>query len=319
MKVRCEQISKSLCLGAMSITITQLRSFLAVVTAGSVTAAADELVVTQPAISAAVTALSRELRVDLLERAGRGVRPTPAGREFAAYAADVIGLLDQGRLAARDAQERGAHTLTIAAVTTAAESFVPPLMRAFADVHPQIGLALEVGNRDHVLELVRNHQADLAIGGRPPAHERIEAHPILANELMLITAAEDPLAGGHVASEADLTERRWLLREPGSGTRAVNEEFIASAGIDVQTMTLGSNGAIKQAARAGLGVSFVSRAAVATELDAGLLGVIAIAPAPPRRDWYALRSAVGPSRPVAAEFLAYVTSPQARALLRGAP
>jgi DNA-binding transcriptional LysR family regulator len=73
----------------VSITLTQLRSFLAVVRTGSVSAAAAELVVTQPSVSAAVGALSREVGVDLLEREGRGVRPTPAGREFAAYAADV--------------------------------------------------------------------------------------------------------------------------------------------------------------------------------------------------------------------------------------
>jgi LysR family transcriptional regulator, low CO2-responsive transcriptional regulator len=293
---------------AVAITLTQLRSFLAVVHGGSVTAAADELVVTQPAISAAVTALSRELGVSLLERAGRGVRPTPAGREFAAYAADVIGLLDQGRHAAREAEARGAVTLTIAAVTTAAESFVPPLMRAFATAHPQIGLALDVGNRDHVLAVVQNHEADLAIGGRPPPQERIESHPILANELMLITAPDDPLAGGKTISAARLAGRRWLLREAGSGTRAVNEEFIASTGIAVQTMTLGSNGAITQAARAGLGVSFVSRAAVATELDAGLLGTIAVASAPTPRDWYVMRSSVGPSRQVATDFLRFATS-----------
>ena len=201
----------------MSITLTQLRSFLAVINGGSVTAAAEELVVTQPAISAAVTALSREVGVTLFERAGRGVRPTPAGREFAAYAADVIGLLEQGRHAARDAEARGALTLTIAAVTTAAESFVPPLMRAFATAHPQIGLALDVGNRDHVLAVVLNHEADLAIGGRPPPQARIEAHAILANELMLIAAPDDPLAGGKTVSVARLAGRRWLLREPGSG------------------------------------------------------------------------------------------------------
>jgi len=296
----------------VSITLTQLRSFLAVVHGGSVTAAADALVVTQPAISAAVTALSREVGVNLLERAGRGVRPTPAGREFAAYAADVIGLLEQGRHAARDAEALGSLTLTIAAVTTAAESFVPPLMRAFATVHPQVGLSLDVGNRDHVLAVVQNHEADLAIGGRPPPQERIEAHPILANELMLITGRDDPLAAAGMVSAARLARRRWLLREPGSGTRAVNEEFLASAGIAVQTMTLGSNGAIKQAARAGLGVSFVSRAAVATELDAGLLGTIAVASAPVARDWYVMRSSVGPSRQVATDFLKFATSVQWR-------
>jgi LysR family transcriptional regulator, low CO2-responsive transcriptional regulator len=290
----------------MSITLTQLRSFLAVVRTGSVSAAASELVVTQPSVSAAVAALSREIGVDLLEREGRGVRPTPAGLEFAAYAADVIGLLDEGARAALAAQARSGLRLRIAAVTTAAESFVPPLMQAFATLHPDVGLGLEVGNRDRVLEIVLGHEADVAIAGRPPHDSRIESHAILPNEIVLVTAADDPLAGRSPVGAEALAGRRWLLREPGSGTRLVNEEFLATSGIAVETLTLGSNGAIKQAARAGLGVSFVSLDAVADEIEAGLLGVIPVRSGPAPRQWYAMYSSVGPERPVVAAFMAFL-------------
>ncbi len=292
----------------MSITLTQLRSFLAVVRGGSVTAAADALVVTQPSVSAAVGALSREMGVALLERDGRGVRPTPAGLAFAAYAADVVGLLEQGRRAATEAAGRVGRDLRIAAVTTAAESFVPPLMQAFARVRPDIGLRLEVGNRDRVLAMVLGHDADVAVGGNPPRDGRIEAHAIRPNELVLIAAADDPLAGAGAVDADALAGRTWLLREPGSGTRVANESFLAEAGIEAETLTLGSNGAIRQAARAGLGVSFVSRDAVVTELDAGLLGVIAVDPAPATRQWYAMRSSVGPARPAVRAFMDFVAA-----------
>jgi LysR family transcriptional regulator, low CO2-responsive transcriptional regulator len=295
----------------VSITLTQLRTFLAVVRGGSVTAASEELVVTQPSVSAAVTALSRELGVALLERDGRGIRATAAGREFAAYAADVLGLLENGRRAARQAEARSGMGLRIAAVTTAAESFVPPLMREFASAHPDVGLRLEVGNRDRVLQMVRSHEADVAIGGHPPRDERIEAHAIRPNQFVLITAPDDPLAGAAAVPVERLGGRTWLLREPGSGTRLTNEAFIADGGIDVDTLTLGSNGAIRQAARAGLGVSFVSRDAVVTELQAGLLGVIAVESAPAERQWYAMRSSVGPRRPAVTEFMEFVVAPAA--------
>ena len=213
----------------MSVTQTQLRSFLAVVRTGSVSDAAAELVVTQPSVSAAVGALSRELGVALLERDGRGVRPTAAGLEFAAYAADVVGLLEEGTRAARAAESASGLRLRIAAVTTAAESFVPPLMQAFALTRPEVGLSLEVGNRDRVLAIVLGHLADVAIGGRPPPDTRIEAHAILANELVLITSADDPLAGGRPVDAGALEGRRWLLREPGSGTRLANEQFLDDA------------------------------------------------------------------------------------------
>jgi DNA-binding transcriptional LysR family regulator len=290
----------------MSVTQTQLRSFLAVVRTGSVSDAAAELVVTQPSVSAAVSALARELGVALLERDGRGVRPTAAGREFAAYAADVVGLLEQGTRAARAAEDASGLRLRIAAVTTAAESFVPPLMQAFALARPEVGLSLEVGNRDRVLAIVLGHQADVAIGGRPPHDARIEAHAILANELVLITSADDALAGGPAVDVSALAGRRWLLREPGSGTRLVNEQFLARAGVPAETLTLGSNGAIKQAARAGLGISFVSRDAVAQELASGVLGIIPFASGPTARAWYAMHSTVGPSRPLVAEFMEFL-------------
>ena len=103
---------------------------------------------------------------------------------------------------------------------------------------------------------------------------------------------------------SELAGRAWLLREPGSGTRTLNEQFLTDRGLAPSTLTLGSNGAIKQAARAGLGISLLSRAAVAAELDMGLLGEIALRDGPPTRPWFALRSAVGPVRPgLAAQFL----------------
>jgi DNA-binding transcriptional LysR family regulator len=293
---------------AVSVTQTQLRSFLAVIRTGSVSAAAVELVVTQPSVSAAVGALSRELGVDLLERDGRGVRPTPAGIEFAAYAADVVGLLDQGTRAARAAEARHGLQLRIAAVTTAAESFVPPLMQAFSTLHPEIGLSLEVGNRDRVLAIVLGHHADVAIAGRPPHDARIESHAILLNELVLITSADDPLASERKVEPDELEGRRWLLREAGSGTRLANEQFLASAGVAAETLTLGSNGAIKQAARAGLGISFVSRDAVSQELESGVLGAIPVASGPPARQWYAMHSTMGPARPAVIEFMAFLRS-----------
>ena len=110
-----------------------------------------------------------------------------------------------------------------------------------------------------------------------------------------------------------LTGRSWLLRETGSGTRALNEQFIAERGLEPTTLTLGSNGAIKQAARAGLGVSLLSRAAVEGELAAGRLGEIRLNDGPPTRSWFVLRSAVGPVRSQVEEFVTLARSAAAPA------
>jgi DNA-binding transcriptional LysR family regulator len=290
----------------MAITVTQLHAFLAVVRGGSVTAAADQLIVTQPSVSSALSALAREVGCELFVRSGRGIRLSEAGEAFAPYAADIVGLLETGRQAAREAAAVAARRLDIAAVTTAAESFVPPLMRLFTTEHPEVELALHVGNREDILERVRAHLVDVAITGKPPAEDRLIGEPVMANEIACITSPEDPLAGGRALDVADLRGRVWLLRERGSGTRALNEQFLADGGMTPETLTLGSNGAIKQAARAGLGVSLLSRAAVETELESGWLAEIPLRAGPPTRPWYLLRTGVGPTRPTVELFVDFV-------------
>jgi DNA-binding transcriptional LysR family regulator len=290
----------------MAITITQLRAFIAVVEGGSVTAAADELVVTQPSVSSALAALARELGCELFERSGRGIQLNDAGRAFAPYARDVLGLLSRGRDAAREAEADAGRRVRIAAVTTAAESFVPPLMRAFSDEHPETELTLVVGNHETVLEQVLGHAVDVAITGRPPADERLIAEPLRDNEIACIAAPDDPAVGRGAVAASELGGRAWLLREPGSGTRVLNEQFLAAWGLHPDTRTLGSNGAIKQAARAGLGISLLSRDTVRDEIAAGLLGEIALKDGPATRPWFVLRSSVGPTRSSVADLCEFL-------------
>jgi DNA-binding transcriptional LysR family regulator len=266
-------------------------------------------------VSAAVSSLAREVGADLTERVGRSIRPTAAGEAFAHYAADVIGLLEQGERAALEAAQRAARELRIVAVTTAAEHLAPPLMQAFGQGHPDIGLTLDVGNREHVLRRVLEHGADVAIGGRPPDDERLVGEAFSDNRFALITSADDPLVAQRSVGLAELAGRPWLLREQGSGTRTLSEHFLASHELSPRVLTLGSNGAIKQAARAGIGVSLQSRVAVELELRTGLLGSIMLSERLPVRHWYALRSARGPVSAAVAAFLAFIGSEDAQRAL----
>ena len=296
----------------MAVTLTQLVSFLTVVRRGSVTAAAEELVVTQPSVSAAVSALERELGVQLTERVGRTVRPTAAGEAYAPYAADVLGLLEQGGRAAREAGEALSNTLRISAVTTAGEYLVPQLIQAFRERRRDVEISLDVGNRELVFQRVLDHKVDVAVTGRIPDDERFLGVDFADNEFVLVTNSGDPLAKRRWVAVKELEERPWLLREPGSGTRTLCEEFLASRGIEPTLLTLGSNGAIKQAARSGLGIALQSRAAVELELKLGLLDTISPAGGLPERRWHVVRSAVGPVREDAEAFMSFCSSPAAR-------
>ncbi len=302
----------------MTMTFTQLATFRAVARSGSVTAAAEHLVVTQPSVTAALSALSRQLGVELTERAGRSIRLTPAGRAFLPFAVDVLGLVEQGKQAAREAAGATARQVRLAAVTTAGEYLVPPLLQAFAARHPDISLTLEVANRQQVFQRVLEHEADVAIAGRPPTGGRLIGRPFLPNDLALIIAPEDPLAVRRSVPVEELEARTWLLREEGSGTRTMVEEFLAHHDLRPDTLTLGSNGAIKHAVRVGLGVSLQSRIAVDLELESGVLATVTVRGGLPVRHWYALLSATGPVRPSVEAFFQFVASADARAAIEAA-
>lgn len=292
----------------MAVTVTQLAAFLAVVRHGSVTAAAEELVVTQPSVSAAVAALERELSVKLTERVGRNVRPTPAGEAYARYAGDILGLLKEGAEVAGEVDRGEGRQLRISAVTTVGEHLLPPLIRAFRDIHPDLQVSLHVGNREAVFNRLASHQADVAVSGRPPDEPGFEGQPFADNEFVIITSPDDPRSSRPWVPVEELAQTPWLMRELGSGTRRLCENYFASEQISPPLLTLGSNGAIKNAARQGLGIALQSRDAVALELGFGLLTTITPKGGLPKRNWYVVRSTVGPrSEPVEA-FSRYLRS-----------
>jgi LysR family transcriptional regulator, low CO2-responsive transcriptional regulator len=166
-----------------------------------------------------------------------------------------------------------------------------------------------------VVRELAGHRADVAIGGRPAPDGPLSGEPFRDNPILLITAPGDPLARRRSVPVEELGGRPWLLREPGSGTRAMTKDFLARHELSPRMLTMGSNGVIKQAARAGLGVSLQSRAATALELTNGLLETISLRAPLPKRQWYALWPSTGPLREPVREFLDFVTSGTAKRLV----
>ena len=270
------------------MTLSQLRTFLAVAENGSVRAAAEELVVTQAAVSASLAALQKALRVALVVPDGRGLRLTAAGEAYARYVRQILGLLDEAGLAAAAAADPERGELRIAAVTTAAEQVAPAILGGFRRQFPQTGVRLEVGNRERVHALLDRPQVDLILGGRPEPGWDVAVHAVRPHELVVV-AAPDLAAGAPGAAPGLLSwlaRQTWLLREPGSGTLTTTYGLLAELDIAPTTLVVGSNGAIRESAVVGLGVTLVSRDGVAAELAEGKLAVIDVPGTPLHRDWY---------------------------------
>lgn len=321
------------------MTLNQLRTFLAVAETGSVRAAAERLVVTQAAVSSSLAALQRSLAVALVVPDGRGLRLTAAGSAYARYVRRILGLMDEAGLAALAAADPDRGELRIAAVTTGAEQVIPAILGGFRIRYPHTGIRLEVGNKDRVQALLNRHEVDIILGGRPEPGWDVTVHAVRPHALVVVAAPElaakarlagavayaeagspaapspgapgtgggarvygpadsDRMTGG-VALLAWLARQTWLLREPGSGTRASTEALLAELDIAPATLVVGSNGAIRESARVGLGVTLVSSDGVADELAAGKLAVIDVPGTPLHRDWYLVAHRGGLMTPAA--------------------
>jgi len=293
------------------MTPHQLRTFLAVADAGSVSDAAENLVVSQSAVSASVAGLQRELGVRLLERHGRGVRLTEEGTIYSGYARRILGLLDEALLAARDGHRPERGHVRLAAVPTAAEQVVPAYLATFRDRYPEAQVGVDVGSRDDVFRRLIAHEVDLALAGRPPASSSLVSRAVADNELVLVAAPRlIPSVRGQAdsASLARLATMPWLLRELGSGTRETMLGYLAEHELAPAQLTLGANGAVIAGAAAGLGVTLVSRSAVTREISAGQLGVVPAPGTPMHKPWHVVTRAEAPAP--ARLFLAHLLSEQ---------
>jgi len=260
-------------------TVARLRALVAVADSGSVRAAARRLSVTESAVSAALAALAREVRMPLVERAGRGLRLTGSGEAYAGYARQILGLHEEALAAARGGEDPERGRVRVAAVATAGEHLLPGQLGSFLGAHPGVDLRLEVGSSERIWAMFAAHEADVVIGGRPPAHISDAVVQAVRPNLLVVVASPA------TAQRFDLATTRWLQREAGSATRAHGEAVLAGLDADPPRLTLGSSGAVIACAVAGLGATLAPREAIRHHLDRGELVTVPVPGTPLRRPW----------------------------------
>lgn len=281
------------------ITLRQLHVLVEVVRSGGVTAGAARLFVSQPSVSATLRALENELGSPLFSGRGKARTLTPAGETAFRYAVQILELVDEVRQAVTDLGGDLAGRLRLLAVTTAGEHLVPDVLRRYHAEHPGVDIRLVVANRAQARTPLAEGTIDLAVMGRPPTGLRLHAEPFLENRLHLVCSPDHPLAEAPAVD--DLAAATLLVREEGSGSRAAVEEALTALGVEPRRLTLGSNTAVRAAARSGLGYAVMPELAVADDLREGRLVSLPLPSFPLIRWWHVVWRADRPlSRPAEA-------------------
>ncbi len=287
-------------------TFRQLKVFEAIARHGSFTRAAEELYLTQPTVSMQIKKLTDAVGLPLLEQVGKRIFLTDAGRELRDTCREIFERLSRFEMTIAEMKGLKQGHLRLAVVTTA-KYFAPRLLGPFCQRYPGIDLALKVTNRERVLERLAENLDDLYIIGQPPEDLDVEYRAFLENPLVVLAPANHPLAGRRRIPLERLVQEPFLVREPGSGTRAAFERLLADHGLALNIrMELGSNEAIKQAIVGGLGLSVLSRHTLALDAAMGGLAILDVEHFPIRRHWYVAWPAGKQPSVVARTFLEYL-------------
>jgi DNA-binding transcriptional LysR family regulator len=283
----------------LRLTLKQLTTIRAVARAGTIVQAAEQLNVTPAALTSRIKLLEEDVGLLLFDRSGGRLRLTDAGEEVVLAAGRIELVLSD--LGATLGAMRGQHAGRISVgVVSTAKYFAPRLIAAFAKEHPRVEVTLMLGNRAEMINHLRDYSVDIALMGRPPLDFPILSDAFGQHPQVVIAEPGHPLASRSAIDKTELTDESFIVREDGSGTRTVFEYFFA--GVMVRkpriSIEIGSNETIKQAVMAGLGLALISAHTIEAEVESGRLIILDVKGLPIIRQWFIVRRADRPLRPV---------------------
>ena len=290
----------------MHLTLRQLKVFESVARNLGYTRAAQELHLTQPAVSMQIKQLEESVGIPLFEKLGKKIYLTEAGRELYGYSSSISRQLDEVDeiIEGMKGLERGRLAISVAST---ANSFATRLLAAFSKDHAGVTVSLDVTNRRGLLSQLANNEADLVIMGRPPRDLDLTTAAFMDNPLVVIAPPGHPLGKKKKIPLAQLQEETFVVRELGSGTRNAMERFFTDQGIQLTTgIEMTSNEAIKQAVEAGLGLGIVSIHTLELELETRRICVLDAENFPILRHWYVVHRRGKRLSPAAQAFKDYV-------------
>jgi len=291
----------------MNFTLHQLQVFLKVAQLKSITKAAEELCLSQPAVSIQLRNFQNQFEVPLLEIVGRKVYITEFGEETARGAGRILAEVRNISMQAKALKGALSGTLRISVVSTG-KYVMPFFLPGFLKEHPSIELDLDVTNKAHVVTHLERNEVDFALVSILPEKPALEALPLMDNKLYLVAGGQ-PQFPKKLYDHRILADLSLILREEGSATRLVAERYLRQNGVAVgRKLELTSNEAVKQAILAGLGCSIMPIIGLQSELEKGDLKIIPLKGFPIVSTWNLVWPRSKQHSPVAAAYLQYVAS-----------
>jgi len=259
------------------MNLNHLAIFHAVAEEGSMSRGAERLFISQPAVSKQIKELEAALGVTLLDRLPRGVRLTAAGEVLAGHARRLFAVEADAERAVAELKGLVQGRLTIGASLTIGDYLLPKILGEYRKKYPGIALHLEIANTHVIQQKLLEDALDVGLTEGFVEDGELAAEVFSEDTLVAVVPPGHFLLGKESVTAAEFCREPFLMREPGSGTRAVIERALALQGIVVTpAMSLGSTEAIKRGVASGLGVAIVSGLALATEIEIGLLRPLAL-------------------------------------------
>jgi len=270
----------------LHFTLRQLQVFEKVASHLNYSRAAEELYLSQPAVSMQIKQLEGHIGLPLFEQMGKKIFLTEAGIELLPYARNIAQQMLEMEAMFDEMKGLGQGKLTLSVVNTA-NYFTPQLLASFCRQHPNITVSLQVANRDAVLKQLADNSTDLAIMGQPPSGLDITAKQFLDNPLVVIAQPGHALTKMKPVKLAQLAAHPFVSREQGSGTRSAMERVFAQHHIHPRiSMEMETNEAIKQAVGAGMGLGILSLHSIELELETARLVMLDVEHFPLLRHWF---------------------------------
>ncbi len=268
-------------------TLHQLKVFETVARLTSITRAAEELSLTQPTVSMQIKQLTQNVGVPLFEQIGKKLYLTESGQELLLTCREVFDRLSRFEMKITDLQGMKQGKLKLATITTT-KYFIPRALAPFCQLYPGVDVALEITNHERILDRLNENLDDLYIISKIPERLDVALHPFLENPLVVVAPVNHPLAQEKNIPISKLHNEPFIMREPGSGTRAAVEQLFAKHGVSVKVrLELGGNEAIKQAIGVGFGISVLSQHTFTPETaTSGGLTILDVEHFPIERHWY---------------------------------